>query len=227
MGTQVVVSGFFPRSRAWLWRIAGDVCTLTVFGLGWLAIVNSSRPFIFLVLLILAGLLDGIDGALARRSGSPSFHGTVLDVVADANTFGMAPLLFSQFQTRLSGILLEVGAVVYMTAVIGRLVRSARQYKSKSANYIGLPMPGAGILLTGLILVLPARWFFAALVGVSGLAVSRISYPKLAWLWRNDRRWFSLVVLGSVGFSLFRYPAGLVVALLGYTIYPWLVRRRV
>jgi len=182
MGTQVVVSGLFTSNRAWLWRVAADACTLSVFVLGWLAIANSSQPLIFLVLLILAGLLDGIDGALARRSGGPSFHGTVLDVIADANTFGLAPLVFSQFQDRLSGILLEVGIVVYLTAVLGRLVRSARHYQNKPANYIGLPMPGTGILLTGLSIVLPAGWFFSALVGVSALAVSRITYPKLGWL---------------------------------------------
>lgn len=226
MDTQVVVRGIFPHSRAWLWRIAADACTLCVFSLGWLAIANGNRPPIFVSLLVLAGLLDGIDGVLARRSGGPSFHGAVLDVVADATTFGLAPLVFSQFQAKLSGMLLAVGTLVYMAAVIGRLVRSARQYQIKPTSYTGLPMPGAGVLLSALVLVLPAGWFFAALLGLSALALSRLSYPKLTWLWRNERRWFTLVVLGSAGIAIIHYSVGFVIALLSYTAYPWLIRRR-
>lgn len=226
MGTQIALSELYPHTRAGLWRVAADACTVCVFSLGWLAIANSSRPAVFLGLLILAGLLDGIDGALARRSGGPSFHGAVLDVVADATTFGLAPLVFSQLQARLSGTLLEVGTVVYMAAVIGRLVRSARQYQKRPTNYTGLPMPGTGILLSALVLVLPAGWFFTALVVLSALAVSRLSYPKLAWLWRNERRWFTLVALGSAGIAFLHYPVGFVAALLSYTVYPWLVWHR-
>jgi phosphatidylserine synthase len=147
-------------------------------------------------------------------------------VVADATTFGFAPLVFSQLQARLSGTLLEVGTVVYMAAVMGRLVRSARQYQKRPTSYTGLPMPGTGILLSALVLVLPAGWFFAALVILSALAVSRLSYPKLAWLWRNERRWFTLVALGSAGIAFLHYPVGFVAALLSYTVYPWLVWHR-
>jgi len=68
MGTQVVVSRSITRNRAWMCRMAADACTLSVFSLGWLAMANISRPFIFLALLILAGLLDGIDGVLTCQA---------------------------------------------------------------------------------------------------------------------------------------------------------------
>ena len=136
------------------WRIAADACTLSVFGLGWLAIANRHKTAVFLSLVVLAGLLDGLDGALARRSGKPALHGAVLDIVADATAFGLAPLVFCEFQAGLSGALLVLTAVVYMAAVIGRLVRSAHRYRNKPCGYIGLPMPGTGALLAGLALIL-------------------------------------------------------------------------
>jgi CDP-diacylglycerol--serine O-phosphatidyltransferase len=227
MGTQVVVRGISTRSHTWLWRIAADACTLSVFGLGWLAIAYSGQPPVFLGILILAGLLDGLDGILARRGSGPSLHGAVLDVIADATTFGLAPLVFSQLQGRLPGTLLEIGIVVYLTAVIGRLVRSAQKYYKKTTHFTGLPMPSTGILLAGLTLVLPATGYFPALVSLSALAVSRLSYPRLTWLWQNEHRWFTLVFLGSAGLAIFNFPEGLVAALLSYTAYPGLVRCRV
>ncbi len=226
MGMRAVDSKLFISNRAWLWRLAADACTLSVICLGWLAIANSNRPFVFMLLLILAGLLDGIDGALAQRSGGPSFHGTVLDVVADATTFGLAPLVFSEFQSRLSSTLFGVCAIIFMTAAIGRLVRSARQYLHKSASYIGLPMPAAGILLAGLALLIHGGWFCAALSILSILAVSRLSYPKPAWLWRNERQLLVFVILGSAGLAFFHFPSAIVAALLSYTLHPCLDRLR-
>jgi len=209
------------------WRIAADACTLSVFGLGWLAIANRHKTAVFLSLVVLAGLLDGLDGALARRSGKPALHGAVLDIVADATAFGLAPLVFCEFQAGLSGALLVLTAVVYMTAVIVRLVRSARRYRNKPCGYIGLPMPGTGALLAGLALILPATTLCIAALCLSALAISRISYPTLVWLWQNERRGFMLAAGLAAALALFYFPAGWLATLLSYAVYPWLRRQSV
>jgi phosphatidylserine synthase len=207
------------------WRIAADACTLSVFGLGWLAIANRHKTAVFLSLVVLAGLLDGLDGALARRSGKPALHGAVLDIVADATAFGLAPLVFCEFRAGLSGALLVLTAVVYMAAAIGRLVRSARRYRNKPCGYIGFPMPGTGALLSGLAIVLPAATLCVTALGLSALAISRISYPTLLWLWQNERRRFVLAAVLAAALALFYFPAGWLAALLSYAVYPWLRRQ--
>jgi phosphatidylserine synthase len=221
----ITLSNKFLLKQGWGWRITADACTLVVFSLGWLAIVNLNRPPFFLIFLVLAGLLDGLDGALARRSGGPSFHGAVLDVLADATTFGLAPLILSVYQAKLSGALLWVGATIYMAAAIWRLIRSARQYLQKPSGYIGLPMPETGNLLAIFALTLPPAGFFATLVGLSALAVSRLIYPSLPWLWKHERYRLVVTALITVGLTFFHYTAGLLVGLLIYTLYPWLAQR--
>lgn len=209
-----------PHSIAW--RIAGDVCTLSVFGLGLLAIFNTERPPLFLAIVALAGLLDGFDGVLARRSGAPSLHGTILDVVADGVAFGLAPIVFSLHQEKLSGILFWAGSSIYISASLWRLVRSARLYLQKPSGYLGLPMPETGNLLTIFAILLPPAGFIATLVGLSALAVSRLPYPSLTWLWKHDRRYLVFVALLVACLSLAHYSAGLLAGLLVYVAYPWL-----
>ncbi len=208
------------------WRIAADACTLSVFGLGWLAIANCDKTAVFLGLIALAGLLDGLDGALARRSGKSALHGAVLDIVADATAFGLAPLVFCAFQSGLSGVLLVLTAAVYMLAVVGRLVRSARLYRHPPCSYIGLPMPGTGALLAGFALTLPSAALCVAVLGLSALAISSIGYPTLVWLWQNERRGVMVAAVMAAGLAIFYFPAGWLAALLCYAIYPWLCRHQ-
>lgn len=225
MGESVRLSNIFPLNRGVGWRIVADTCTLVVFALGWLAIVNLNRPPFFLIFLVLAGLLDGLDGALARRSGGPSFHGTVLDVIADVTTFGLAPLFLSIYQAKLSGAFLWVGGMIYVASAIWRLIRSARWYLQKPSGYIGLPMPEIGNLLAVFALILPPVGFFLSLTALSALAVSRLSYPSLPWLWKNERYRLVVAALITVGLTFFHYTAGLLAGLLIYTLHPWLAQR--
>ena len=206
------------------WRIAADACTLSVFGLGWLAIANCHKTAVFLGLVVLAGLLDGLDGALARHSGRPALHGAILDIVADATAFGLAPLVFCAFQTGLSGVSLVLVAAVYMLAVVGRLVRSARHYRNRPCGYIGLPMPGTGAMLAGFALTLPSPVLCVAVLGLSALAISSIGYPTLVWLWQHERRGVMLAAVIAAGLAIFYFPAGWLAALLCYAVYPWLCR---
>ena len=62
--------------------------------LGFLAIVQGLQGHfeIAALLVFTAGVLDGIDGRLARQTGAESDFGKEYDSLADLVTFGMAPV---------------------------------------------------------------------------------------------------------------------------------------
>ena len=146
-------------------------------------------------------------------------------MLADTVAFGLAPLALIVAKTGSPGWPFWAGAALYLAAVVGRLVRTARlNSQHKAAGFIGLPMPATGSLLAALSLVLPAAVIPPALVALSVLAICRRGYPTLPWLWRNERRRVIPTVIGLAVVALINYPAALVMALVIYAAYPWLRR---
>jgi len=73
-----------------------DVATLTSAFLGFLAITyiidGSKASFIVaMILLPICAIIDGMDGALARRFGTKHDYGKYLDSISDSICFGIAP----------------------------------------------------------------------------------------------------------------------------------------
>ena len=73
-----------------------DVATLTSAFLGFLAITyiidGSEASFIVaMILLPVCAIIDGMDGALARRFGTKHDYGKYLDSISDSICFGIAP----------------------------------------------------------------------------------------------------------------------------------------
>src|SRR5271165_3493826 len=73
------------------WRWAANAATLCIAGLGLLAVAWRGSGTFAAGLIVLAALVDGADGALARRAGGPTRAGAVLDIVGDFTAFGLAP----------------------------------------------------------------------------------------------------------------------------------------
>lgn len=98
--------------------------------------------------VVIAGILDMLDGRVARFTRTGSAFGTELDSLVDAVSFGVAPgyilylLLFQEGQW--SWII----AFVYVAAVLVRLARfNIEQAGRAKSHFHGLPSPTAGMIL--------------------------------------------------------------------------------
>lgn len=99
--------------------------------------------------IIFAGVLDMLDGRVARFTRTGSAFGAELDSLVDAISFGVAPgfimyQLFFAADAGWSWILI----FVYVTAVVVRLARYNIEQGGEAKRYFhGLPSPSAGMTL--------------------------------------------------------------------------------
>jgi CDP-diacylglycerol--serine O-phosphatidyltransferase len=149
------------------------------------------------VAVVVAGLLDGLDGRVARLTNTQSEFGVQYDSLSDLISFGLAPALLA-FNWSLSS-LRELGPVagklgwlaafLYVACAALRLARFNTQAASTDKSFFqGLASPAAAGTLVATI------WFFVD-QGISGETVR--------WL-----IWFETVVLGLLMFSRIRYFSG-------------------
>ena len=146
------------------------------------------------IAIIVAGLLDGLDGRVARLSNTQSDFGEQYDSLSDLISFGLAPALLA-FNWSLSslgeistmaGKLGWLAAFIFMACAALRLARFNTQAGIADKRYFqGLASPAAAGTLVFTI------WFFVD-NGVAGDTVS--------WL-----IFFEVIVLGILMFSNVRY----------------------
>jgi len=157
------------------------------------------------LILLLAGIADLLDGAVARAIKAESEFGLVFDSLADAISFGVAPsvLLLKAFELPQGEALAFFGlstAMIYTICGVLRLVRynvKDSQKKGDDAlkkNFIGLPIPSAAAAFVSPNLLLHSPIFknwielsktaevtILSLVGlfVGYLMVSKLRFPSL------------------------------------------------
>ncbi len=163
--------------------------------------------------IILAGVLDGIDGRIARLLKGQSRFGAELDSLADSLSFGMAPAIIFYLWTLQD--LPRLGWFASLAFAICCALRLARfnaqidtdEQPHKSAGFLtGIPAPvGAGLaflpfylwMATGLdefrLPWVNALW----MVGIAFLMISNIA--TLSWTSIRPRRQFRLEVIAFVG----------------------------
>lgn len=133
-------------------------------------------------LLLLAGtIFDTLDGAFARRGGGTCLGG-MLDSLADAVTFGVAPatLLIELARREASSVeqvLLLFGFIAYVSGALLRLADFSA-VKHADAQFTGLPSPLAAVLLLSIAFLTTEPLLVAfGLAGAGLMMVSRLSYP--------------------------------------------------
>jgi CDP-diacylglycerol--serine O-phosphatidyltransferase len=118
---------------------------------GFFAIVKASQENYVMAawLIVLAGIFDALDGAMARLTNSASEFGVELDSLADVVSFGTAPsfILYQAFfhQWSTPGVVLAA-----LPAICGalRLARFNVQLVGFDKDYFrGLPIPSAALTL--------------------------------------------------------------------------------
>jgi CDP-diacylglycerol--serine O-phosphatidyltransferase len=149
------------------------------------------------VAVVVAGVLDGLDGRVARLTNTQSDFGVQYDSLSDLVSFGLAPALLAfnwslsslREISPLAGKLGWLAAFLFVACAALRLARFNTQVATSDKMYFqGLASPAAAGTLVATI------WFFND-QGVAGATV--------AWL-----IWFETVLLGLLMFSRVRYFSG-------------------
>ena len=99
--------------------------------------------------IVFAGILDTLDGRIARLSGTGTRFGAELDSLVDMVSFGVAPaFLMYQIEFASGGPAAWIFCYFFVMAVAIRLARFNVTQAGRAKEYfIGLPSPAAGMTL--------------------------------------------------------------------------------
>lgn len=155
----------------------------------------GQHPFLWAAkLIMLAMILDGIDGNLARWLKGSSAFGAELDTYVDLTAFGLAPaiLIFAvTFQTKDEVIRVLLPSAVALSGVV-RLARfKVKDPLRGQGGYAGLPITANGAWVAVFVLlsqVAPNRFalhhgwvatvFLLGIILFITLQVTKVRYPK-------------------------------------------------
>lgn len=141
-------------------------------------LLDAAQVGLASALIVFAGVLDGVDGALARRRGGDHVFGAQLDSLTDLLCFCVVPAaVLARSVGAGSPSLATVVAVVFVLAGAWRLARFP--LVKEQACFVGLPTPAAGVSAMLLALWAPP---YVALVGalvLAGLMVSSLRVPTM------------------------------------------------
>jgi CDP-diacylglycerol--serine O-phosphatidyltransferase len=173
-------------------------------------------------LILLAAVLDGLDGRLARRFRSESAMGAELDSLCDFVDFGVAPaLVLHLWAYGSAGGAGWIAALVYTVACALRLARFNIGSRDPLAStepkttFTGVPSPAGAMLallpifLAHLIpaVVLPGPACALWLMLVAALMVSRLPTPAFRPVSvRPDQVRLLLLAAVALGAALLTYP---------------------
>jgi len=127
--------------------ILPNILTTATLLAGFYAIIASLNNDwkMAVIAIIIAGFLDGLDGRIARLTGTVSGFGIEYDSLADLVAFGVAPsILVFSYALKPLGRWGWLAAFLYLACGALRLARFNTQVKNASLRYfIGLPIPAA------------------------------------------------------------------------------------
>jgi CDP-diacylglycerol--serine O-phosphatidyltransferase len=109
--------------------------------------------------IILAALMDGLDGIVARAAKAPSDFGIELDSLSDAVSFGLATSVLLYFWgMKLAGTPGVFFSFLFLTAGVLRLARYNVRTRvlPDRKHYQGLTVPSAAIFMASLVVFHPA-----------------------------------------------------------------------
>jgi CDP-diacylglycerol--serine O-phosphatidyltransferase len=206
-------------------------------------------------LIFCAMLFDALDGRLARYTRHTTDFGGQLDSLADVVSFGVAPafLALQLFKAEhpdglipvMSRLIWAIGAL-YMSCAAMRLARfnvSNEHGEEAHFSFLGLPSPGAGGAVAGLVLLQQdlrtetwhgahlhtianflasaCTWFLPLLVLITGLLmISTIRYGHMVNRYLRGKRSFALlpVVLGVGLLFIIAHRYVIAIGAVGYAL---------
>lgn len=185
-----------PRSELHLVQLLPNLITISAMcaGLTGIRFAITGQFQAAVAMILVAAVLDGLDGRIARLLRSESEIGAELDSLVDFVNFGVAPglviYMWGLHELQSGG---WVATLVYATCCLLRLARfnignrSGGGDKPAATNFTGVPSPGGAMLA-----MLPAyiafmspdlpmvpSWLVAIyMVLIGGLMISRFPTPS-------------------------------------------------
>lgn len=172
--------------------IIPNIFTIGNLFLGFTALLMISReqyiPACWLI--IMAAILDGLDGLIARLVRSDSRFGAEIDSLVDVVSFGVIPsLLIYKVFFHTFGF---IGSLIAFLPLLAGAIRLARfntmlQTKTNYRGFQGLPIPSSALTLVAFNLYMHAvpggiadqRLWLSLVLAVSLLMVSPIPYRRM------------------------------------------------
>jgi CDP-diacylglycerol--serine O-phosphatidyltransferase len=163
--------------------------------------------------IIIAVVLDGLDGQVARKNPIASPFGKEFDSLVDVVSFGIAPAVLGyMFVYREFYLYAATALFLYLFSSVVRLAKYNITPKVELVNYFyGLPTTASGGMLASFILIfrkkegilVPASLpviFVALVLLLAFLMVSRARYLNLDGLKRllGSKAKFTLLILGAL-----------------------------
>lgn len=176
--------------------------------------------------IILAALMDLLDGRLARAFGAASTLGMELDSLCDAVSFCLAPAIavYSWHHYEHSSIIM-CALVAYLCAGLFRLAKFNVLSRQQKSYFLGLPTTLGALLIANVIVYesflvnyIRADFFvpehlcvFLVLIGF--LMISTIRFPsgKYVHFSRIAKCMMCILNVGMIGGLLYEYPVALFV----------------
>jgi CDP-diacylglycerol---serine O-phosphatidyltransferase len=184
--------------------------------------------------IVFAGILDMLDGRVARLSGTGTRFGAELDSLVDVISFGVAPALLMYFlDFSNAGRFAWILCYIYVVAVALRLARFnvLSAGKPPSAWFTGLPSPSAGMTLAVYYPFSQTNWYqesiayyldlqheglVVLMLLLAVLMVSNVKYPKFPPIGIRSRKGIFgltvhvIILLGGLfAPEYFLFPLGL------------------
>jgi CDP-diacylglycerol---serine O-phosphatidyltransferase len=186
--------------------------------------------------VVLGGVMDTLDGRVARATRTGSRFGTELDSLVDAVSFGVAPAMIMYFAVLNREGWAWLFCCIFIASVVMRLARfNVEQGGRAKTHFHGLPSPAAGMTLA------TYYWFSqtplysqtfiedlpwelvmkGVMLGLSWLMVSHVLYPAVPNV--NFRSWKGFIglalVLGTLAGLIFAPRQFFFPALMAYVLW--------
>jgi phosphatidylcholine synthase len=183
-GPEATSNGSAARRRAVAWGVHGLTASGAAIAL--LALLETARgaPRVALLWMLLALVIDSVDGTLARRAQverwAPRIDGRRLDDIVDYLNYVIVPLFFLSWTLRVEP--LWVAVVPVLASAYGF---SQTQAKTADGYFLGFPSYWNVVALYAFFLDVSPSWTAAWLIGLS-IAV----FVPLKYLYPSHMRAF-------------------------------------
>lgn len=191
-------------------------CLFTIASLfcGFYSIIAAVKGdyFIAATAILIAAVFDGVDGRVARLTGTTSSFGMELDSLCDLVSFGVAPGLLAYFWVlHAYGRIGWLAAFLYVATTTLRLARFNSQHSAIPKNFVGLPCPAAAAMISATVIFYNELGITGAISNhailflvylLSYLMVSTHQYFSFKQSSENRTRTFQLLVTSLLLFIL-------------------------
>ena len=207
------------------WQLGFVPSLITVLGL---ALGIHAMRYLFIgqitkaaVCILVAAVLDGFDGKVARYLNVSSKFGSTLDTLADFLNFGIVPgfMMYVKYFNAASVKLFWVSVVVFIACLALRLARFSVIGMEDEKFFKGVPAPGAAFLALFPIFFENAFPFFVPheiMIGVSVFVLMATSFLMLSS--------FRTISLSRMQFSKKQFPILIIILCAAASLlhmYPW------